>query len=115
MLVPANGVQLSGTSIPSSTVCIALSRCWRRQVKPATEGLTTMPRLPACFGPKRRWFPAGKIVFAAPTKPLVEQQMAAFRDKTGVPKVGWRLLQGFPDDAQLHTCTTVTTWQAPRR
>ncbi|GFR40561.1 hypothetical protein Agub_g1137, partial [Astrephomene gubernaculifera] len=33
-----------------------------------------------------RWFPGGKIVFVAPTKPLVEQQMKACKEKTCIPK-----------------------------
>ncbi|EFJ47926.1 hypothetical protein VOLCADRAFT_117719, partial [Volvox carteri f. nagariensis] len=33
-----------------------------------------------------RWFPDGKIVFVAPTKPLVEQQMKACKEQTCIPK-----------------------------
>ena len=32
-----------------------------------------------------RWFPRGKVVFLAPTRPLVEQQKAACRDICGMP------------------------------
>ena len=39
----------------------------------------------------RRWFPHGKVVFLAPTRPLVEQQKAACRDICGIP--------------DAHTCT----------
>lgn len=33
-----------------------------------------------------RWFPNGKVVFIAPTKPLVSQQIKAVHDCTGIPK-----------------------------
>ena len=32
-----------------------------------------------------RWFPHGKVVFLAPTRPLVDQQKAACRDICGIP------------------------------
>jgi len=32
-----------------------------------------------------RWFPTGKLVFMAPTKPLVAQQVHACRRITGIP------------------------------
>ena len=32
-----------------------------------------------------RWFPSGKVVFLAPTRPLVDQQKAACRDICGMP------------------------------
>lgn len=33
-----------------------------------------------------RWFPKGKIIFMAPTKPLVAQQIRACYEITGIPK-----------------------------
>jgi Fanconi anemia group M protein len=33
-----------------------------------------------------RWFPKGKIIFMAPTKPLVAQQIKACYEITGIPK-----------------------------
>lgn len=33
-----------------------------------------------------RWFPNGKIIFIAHTKPLVDQQISAVHDFTGIPK-----------------------------
>lgn len=32
-----------------------------------------------------RWFPEGKIVFVAPTKPLVAQQIGACHETCGIP------------------------------
>ena len=32
-----------------------------------------------------RWFPEGKIVFVAPTKPLVAQQIIASHETCGIP------------------------------
>ena len=34
-----------------------------------------------------RWFPHGKILFLAPTRPLVEQQADACHQKLGIPQV----------------------------
>lgn len=34
-----------------------------------------------------RWFPQGKVVFMAPTKPLVAQQKEACRVVMGIPQV----------------------------
>jgi hypothetical protein len=33
-----------------------------------------------------RWFPTGKIIFTAPTKPLVRQQVEACFDVVGIPE-----------------------------
>ena len=35
-----------------------------------------------------RWFPAGKVIFMAPTRPLVTQQIGACHDIVGIPHVG---------------------------
>lgn len=34
-----------------------------------------------------RWFPAGKVIFMAPTRPLVTQQIGACHDIVGIPHV----------------------------
>ena len=41
-----------------------------------------------------RWFPSGKVVFLAPTRPLVEQQKAACRDICGMPSEETCVLMG---------------------
>eukprot|EP00940_MAST-03C_sp_MAST-3C-sp2_P003025 g3025.t1 len=41
-----------------------------------------------------RWFPTGKIVFMAPTKPLVEQQVEACYNIVGIPPEDTAELQG---------------------
>lgn len=38
-----------------------------------------------------RWFPEGKIVFAAPSRPLVIQQIEACHNIVGIPQVRYRL------------------------
>ncbi|CAN0555872.1 unnamed protein product, partial [Ectocarpus sp. 12 AP-2014] len=44
-----------------------------------------------------RWFPKGKVVFLAPTKPLVAQQISACYDIMGVPEQDTAELQGSVD------------------
>ncbi|RHY70913.1 hypothetical protein DYB30_014058, partial [Aphanomyces astaci] len=41
-----------------------------------------------------RWFPRGKIVFMAPTKPLVSQQIQACHDVMPIPQSDMAELQG---------------------
>ena len=42
----------------------------------------------------KRWFPNGKIVFVAPTRPLVDQQMQACHDVCGIPSEETVVLMG---------------------
>ena len=37
------------------------------------------------MAPDYRWFPEGKVVFVAPTKPLVAQQVNACLETCGIP------------------------------
>jgi len=41
-----------------------------------------------------RWFPTGKIIFMAPTRPLVDQQMAACHTIVGIPACDTVVLMG---------------------
>lgn len=41
-----------------------------------------------------RWYPKGKIIFLAPTKPLVSQQMIACNDIVGIPEYDTALFDG---------------------
>lgn len=41
-----------------------------------------------------RWFPTGKIIFMAPTRPLVDQQMAACHGMLGIPREDTVVLMG---------------------
>lgn len=42
-----------------------------------------------------RWYPYGKIVFLAPTKPLVAQQIDACYEVMGIPSIDMMELTGF--------------------
>ena len=71
-----------------------------------------------------RWFPQGKIVFAAPTKPLVAQQIDASHRTCGIPGYDAIELTGqisIPKRAQYVSChanfvpiLTSTQWQTKR-
>lgn len=45
-----------------------------------------------------RWYPFGKIIFLAPTKPLVAQQIDACYEVMGIPSVDMMELTGFNID-----------------
>ena len=42
----------------------------------------------------KRWFPNGKVIFVAPTRPLVDQQMQACHDICGIPSEETVVLMG---------------------
>lgn len=50
-----------------------------------------------------RWYPFGKIVFLAPTKPLVAQQIDACYEVMGIPSVDMIELTGFNILLSLYT------------
>ncbi|KAF5337243.1 hypothetical protein D9611_003241 [Ephemerocybe angulata] len=56
-----------------------------------------------------RWFPEGKIVFVAPTKPLVAQQIVASHDTCGIPGYDGVELTG-----QVKSATRARFWQEKR-
>lgn len=55
-----------------------------------------------------RWFPDGKLVFTAPTKPLVEQQHRACLEKTHIPKVRCGVTQTDSAMCVVQTSETLT-------
>ncbi|KAJ2928868.1 hypothetical protein H1R20_g8225, partial [Candolleomyces eurysporus] len=56
-----------------------------------------------------RWFPEGKIVFVAPTKPLVAQQIIASHETCGIPGSDATELTG-----QVQSATRSRYWQEKR-
>ena len=56
-----------------------------------------------------RWFPAGKVIFLAPTRPLVTQQIGACHDIVGIPHVRVsKLYHSQSDVAELMGTKAVT-------
>lgn len=51
-----------------------------------------------------RWYPTGKIVFMAPTKPLVAQQIIACRDIVGIPSAQTAEMTGAMPPEQRKVC-----------
>lgn len=43
------------------------------------------PAICLCVLADYRWFPQGKVIFLAPTKPLVAQQITACHEVCGIP------------------------------
>ncbi|KAF7255648.1 hypothetical protein EG68_08052 [Paragonimus skrjabini miyazakii] len=55
-----------------------------------------------------RWYPAGKVVFLAPTRPLVAQQLNACRQLTGLsPKLVVELTGSTPQQKRQHLWTNL--------
>lgn len=55
-----------------------------------------------------RWFPAGKVVFVAPTKPLVAQQIDACHRSCGIPGSDAAELTGEVSKALRHRAVSVS-------
>ncbi|KAH9487144.1 ATP-dependent DNA helicase mph1 [Psilocybe cubensis] len=56
-----------------------------------------------------RWFPDGKIIFVAPTKPLVTQQIEACHDTCGIPNIDSAELNG-----EVPAATRARYWREKR-
>jgi hypothetical protein len=57
-----------------------------------------------------RWFPNGKILFLAPTRPLVEQQADACHQKLGIPQVKPSMLHVVGAGFRTRCCTERLGW-----
>lgn len=59
-----------------------------------------------------RWFPTGKIIFMAPTRPLVDQQMSACHTIVGIPASDTVVLMGSTKKDESGVATRILARQA---
>lgn len=64
---------------------------WRQLAGSICPGSASLSQL---SGADYRWFPTGKIVFLAPTKPLVHQQIEACQMTCGIPSADAAVMTG---------------------
>jgi len=75
-------------------------------VRRTREGTATACKLIAVY----RWFPTGKIVFLAPTKPLVNQQIEACQMSCGIPSASAAVMTG----SSIPAAQRAKLWDAKR-
>jgi len=71
---------------------VVIAAAWQCSLQPPCLHLCPPTPQQSAVPPIHRWFPEGKVVFVAPTRPLVTQQREACRKIMGMAQVGGFLL-----------------------